>query len=105
MPTPFERMWQSWNADDRAFALPCVTEAMAAEGVSRQVLDEALGLLLDAARAQCVDEAVEEIIVSLGDRLHGYCSPQFRIHTRDADATMLAAPLVSSDSSPAPTAS
>jgi hypothetical protein len=79
-------MTAAWQSKDRAVALPRVTEELAAEGVSRAELESALGDILDAARAEGVDEDSEEIILALGDRLHGlgWCSPDREIHSHES---------------------
>lgn len=68
-----ERMRTAWAAPDRTRELNRTTEALAAEGATRDELDEALGALLDEVRAAGADDATEEIINEVGDRLHGWC--------------------------------
>lgn len=83
MATPFERVKVAWNSPDREGALSRVVESMATEGVGRNELDNALGLLLDEIRSTGADDETEEIINSVGDRLHGWChsSRQIKITT------------------------
>src|SRR5438067_8446490 len=73
MVTPFERVKAAWESPDRASELNRVVEAMAAEGVTRDALDDALGRLLDEVRAFGADDETEEVINNVGDRLHGWC--------------------------------
>ncbi len=54
---------------------------MAAEGVTRDSLDDALGKLLDEIRAAGADDETEEIINNVGDRLHGWCALNGHIKT------------------------
>ena len=92
MATPFERMKAVWNSPDREGELNRVVEVMAAEGVTRDELDAALALLLDEVRAAGADDETEEIINSVGDRLHGWCHEKWRIHARIGEATPQAPP-------------
>jgi hypothetical protein len=73
MATPHERLKAAWESPNRAPELNRVVEVMAAEGVTRAALDDALGQLLDDVRAAGADEDTEEIINCVGDRLHGWC--------------------------------
>jgi len=73
MATPFERVKAAWESPNRAAELNRVVETMAAEGVTRDDLDDALGRLLDLVREAGVDDETEEIINAVGDRLHGWC--------------------------------
>lgn len=82
MATPFERVRAAWDSDDRLTALNRAVEAMAEEGVSRVALEDALGLLLDEARAAGVDDDTEEIINGVGDRLAGWCHERWHIKTK-----------------------
>jgi hypothetical protein len=84
MPTPFEQVQAAWGSADRRGELNRVVETMAAEGITRDQLDDALGKLLDEVRAAGVDDETEEIINAVGDRLHGWCHPSGHIKTRDA---------------------
>ena len=61
-----------------------VVEMMALEGVGRDELDNALGLLLDEVRAAGADDETEEIINNVGDRLHGWCHSSRQIKTTTA---------------------
>jgi len=83
MPTVFETIRQAWQSGNRDATLPTAVEQLAADGVSRATLDEALGVLLDEVRAVGGDEAAEEIIAGVGDRLHGWCLPTNAILTAD----------------------
>lgn len=84
MPTPFDTIRQAWQSRDREAALNRAAEELAADGVSRGVLDECLSRLLEEVRAGGEDEAAEEIIAGVGDRLHGWCLPANAIRTFDA---------------------
>ena len=81
MATIFEKVKVAWESPDRHGELNRVVEAMAAEGFTREVLDEELGKLLDEVRAAGADDATEEIIMSVGDRLHGWCHASRQIKT------------------------
>lgn len=78
MATSFERMQAAWESPERRVQLNCVVETMATEGATRDELDDALGRLLDEVRARGADDT-EEIIMSVGDRLHGWCHPSGQI--------------------------
>jgi hypothetical protein len=84
MATPYERVKAAWDSGDRRAALNLAVEEMAAEGVTRDALDEALGRLLDEVRAAGADEDTEEIINGVGDRLHGWCHESRHIKARPA---------------------
>jgi len=84
MPTALESIRQAWRSGDRDIALPTAVERLAADGVSRATLDEFLGALLDEVRASGGDEAAEEVIAGIGNRLHGWCLPSNAIPTADA---------------------
>lgn len=84
MSTAYERVKAAWESDDRSAALNRVVETMAAEGVTRDTLDAALGQLLDEVRAAGADDETEEIINGVGDRLHGWCHASRHISTRTA---------------------
>jgi hypothetical protein len=82
MMTPYERVKAAWDSPDRDDELNRVVEAMAAEGVTRNELDTALGVMLDEVRAGGADETTEEIILGVCDRLHGWCPTSRYIKTR-----------------------
>lgn len=82
MTTPLERVKAAWDSSDRAGELNRAVEVMAAEGITRSRLDDALSLLLDEVRASGADDETEEIINCVGDRLHGWCAEQYHIHAR-----------------------
>jgi hypothetical protein len=103
MATVTDRVSAAWKAPNRGFALNLVVESMAAEGISRAALDEALGRLLDAARAAGADDETEEIILGVGDRLHGWCQPSRRITTRPAEQPTPPPSSVQRQETPAPT--
>jgi hypothetical protein len=103
MATPFERMKVAWESSDRKGELNRVVETMAAEGVTREDLDAALGLLLDEARAAGVDDETEEIINEVGDRLHGWCLAKYHITTQARTAPPTTANGATNIPSPAPT--
>jgi len=84
MTTPFERVKAAWSSPDRVGRLNGVVEMMALEGVGRDELDNALGLLLDEVRAAGADDETEEIINNVGDRLHGWCHSSRQIKTTTA---------------------
>lgn len=93
--TPYELVKTAWDSPDRDDELNRVVEAMAAEGVTLDELNDALRRLLLEVRAAGADDDTEEIINCVGDRLHGWCSPQWHIHARTDTATAngpLAAP-------------
>lgn len=87
MATPFDRVKAAWDSPDRAPELNRVVETMAAEGVTRDELDDALGTLLDEVRAAGADDDTEEIINNVGDRLHGWCHADWHIKTVTPTAT------------------
>ena len=84
MATPFDRVKTAWGSPDRKGALNRVVEAMATEGITRDQLDDALGLLLDEIRAAGADDETEEIINNVGDRLHGWCHQNYHIAARES---------------------
>lgn len=87
MANPYERVKSAWALPDGRLALHRAVEEMAAEGVLRDELDDALGRLLDDVRAAGAGEADEEVIQSVGDRLHGWCHVSRHIAVREAPAT------------------
>lgn len=58
-------------------------EELAAGGVTRVELEHVLGAFLDRIYDENADEPTIDIIVGIGDRLHGWCHRDFHIHTRD----------------------
>ena len=72
MATPVERVQAAWNTGD-PLALHREVEQLAAEGQPRNVLEDALEALLTAVRATGTDDATEEIINGVWDRLTGWC--------------------------------
>lgn len=81
MITPFERLKTAWVSNNPEGELNRVVEEMAIEGVTRDVLDNALMSLLNEVRASGADDEIEEVINSVGDRLHGWCHPSRQITT------------------------
>jgi hypothetical protein len=84
MGTPYERIEFAWNSEDRRAALHRAVEEMAAEGVTLGALDGALERLLLEVRATGADDDTEEIILGVGDRLHGWCHESGHIKTNPA---------------------
>lgn len=82
MATPFQRMKSAWDSADRQAELNRVVESMAAEGVTLEVLDEVLTVLLMEVRAAGADDDTEEIINCVSDRLHGWCHESGHIKTQ-----------------------
>ncbi len=88
MATAYERVKLAWDTPDRPAELNRVVETLAAEGVTRDVLNDALGQLLGEIRAAGADDDTEEIINCVGDRLYGWCHASRHITTRTADPSM-----------------
>ena len=84
MATAYERVKSAWESSDRPGELNRVVETMAAEGMTRDALDDALGQLLEEIRAAGADDDTEEIINCVGDRLYGWCSVSRHIQTGTA---------------------
>ena len=84
MATPYEQMKAAWESSDRAGELNRVVEALAAEGIALEQLNEALIRLLLKIREAGADDDTEEIINEAGDRLHGWCHPKWHIKTRSS---------------------
>ena len=84
MHATFDALRQAWQSQDREAALTRAVEQLAADGVSRDALDDCLGRLLDEVRAAGGDEDAEETIAGVGDRLHGWCLAANGIRTFDA---------------------
>lgn len=80
--TPLERIRTAWYGTNRAVELNVTVEALARDGASLSTLDDALAALLDEARMNGLDESQEEILLSVGDRLHGWCHESRTIGTR-----------------------
>jgi hypothetical protein len=74
-------MKAAWDSPDREAQLNRAVEVMASEGFTRDQLDEALVQLLLEIRSAGADDATEEIINCIGDRLHGWCHPSGHIKT------------------------
>ncbi|MEK7216128.1 MAG: hypothetical protein AAB289_11075, partial [Chloroflexota bacterium] len=67
MSTPFKRVQAAWATGD-PLALHREVEQLAAEGCSRQALEDALEALLLAVRTAGAGDATEEIINGVWDR-------------------------------------
>lgn len=85
MATPLERVRAAWATGDR-IALHREVEQLAAEGHSRQPLEDALEALLLDVRAAGADEETEEAINGVWDRLTGWCDPDRHIQTVEPPA-------------------
>jgi hypothetical protein len=81
MTTPLERVQAAWATGD-PLALHRAVEQMAAEGHSRQALEEALEALLLEVRTAGADDDTEEIINGVWDRLTGWCHADRHIGTQ-----------------------
>ncbi len=84
MATPLERIQAAWRTGD-PWALHREVEALAADGCCGDQIEQAIEVLLLEVRAAGADEDTEEIINSVGDRLHGWCHESYHIKTRPAD--------------------
>jgi hypothetical protein len=80
MATPSERLRAAWAKGD-APALSREVEQLAAEGHTREILENALESLLHELRTAGVDEETEESINGVWDRLTGWCHPDRQIVT------------------------
>jgi len=80
MATLRERVQAAWDSGD-PLALHREVEQLAAEGHSRQALEEALEALLLALRAAGAGDDTEEIVNGVWDRLTGWCHPAQHIET------------------------
>ena len=80
MATPLERVQAAW-ATGEPLALHREVEQLAAEGVPRQALEDALEALLGAVRATGAGDDAEEIINGVWDRLTGWCHASRQIET------------------------
>ncbi|HEV3385202.1 MAG TPA: hypothetical protein VG097_10310 [Gemmata sp.] len=90
--TPFDRLKTAWDAANRESELNRAVEAMAAEGITRDVLDNALASLLNEVRSRGADDETEEIINSVGDRLHGWSHPTRQIMTLPTEDELVRLP-------------
>jgi hypothetical protein len=80
MATLLERVQAAWATGD-PLALHREVEQLAAEGHSRQALENALEALLLAVRTAGDDDEKEEIINGVWDRLTGWCHASRHIGT------------------------
>jgi hypothetical protein len=80
MATLLNRVQSAWATGD-PLALHREVERLAAEGHSRQALEDALESLLLAVRATGAGDAQEEIINGVWDRLTGWCHADRHIGT------------------------
>jgi hypothetical protein len=80
MASVMERVQAAWANGD-PLALHREVERLAAEGHSRQVLEEALETLLRQLRDTGADDDTVEIINGVWDRLTGWCHASRRIGT------------------------
>ena len=74
MATVQERVQAAWDSGD-PLALHREVEQLAAEGHSRQSLEESLEALLLAIRVAGASDDTEEIVNGVWDRLTGWCHP------------------------------
>ena len=80
MANVMERVQAAWSSGD-PLALHREVERLAAEGHSRQSLEEALETLLRELRGAGADDDSEEIINGVWDRLTGWCHASRQIGT------------------------
>jgi hypothetical protein len=80
MATTIERVQAAWATGD-PLALHREVEQLAAEGHSRQALEDALEALLRQLRDAGADDDTEEIINGVWDRLTGWCHTSRQIGT------------------------
>jgi hypothetical protein len=80
MATALNRVQTAWATGD-PLALHREVERLAAEGHSRQSLEDALEALLLAVRATGAGDDTEEIINGVWDRLTGWCHVDQHIGT------------------------
>lgn len=87
--TPLDRIKAAWATAEREQELNRAVESLATQGVTCDVLDEALVSLLLEVRAAGAGDEIEEIINSVGDRLHGWChsSRQIEATNRGREVT------------------
>ena len=81
MATLRERIQAAWDTGD-PLTLHREVEQLAAEGHSRQALEDALETLLLAVRSAGAGDDTEEIINGVWDRLTGWCHPSRHIGTQ-----------------------
>ncbi len=80
MTTLRERIQAAWDTGD-PLALHREVEQLAAEGLSRQALEDALEALLLGVRTAGAGDTAEEIINGVWDRLTGWCHASRHIGT------------------------
>ena len=80
MATLRERVQAAWASGD-PLVLHREVEQLAAEGHSRQALEDALEALLLAVRKAGAGDDMEEIINGVWDRLTGWCHPARHLQT------------------------
>jgi len=80
MATALERVQAAWATGD-PLALHCDVEQMAAEGYSRQDIEDALEALLREVRSNGADDDTEEMINGVWERLTGWCHETCSIST------------------------
>jgi len=81
--TLFDTIRAAWAATDREGALDRAVEDAAANGARVRDLLDALSALLLEVRAAGADDATEESIYTVCDRLTGWCVRERWIHTTD----------------------
>ena len=81
MATPLERVQAAWATGD-PLALHREVEQLAAEGQPQQALEDVLEELLLKVRTAGADDATEEIINGVWDRLTGWCHADRHIRIR-----------------------
>jgi len=87
MATPYERIRAAWQGPEHPWGIHRAAEAMAAEGVRRDDLDDALIQLLDEVRPEGADDDTQEIINSVSERVHGWCHRDYHIHFPEPGTT------------------
>jgi hypothetical protein len=92
MTSPFERIKAAWSAADRGSELHRAVESLAAEGTTRQALEDALEALLLEVRAAGADDDTEEVVNGAWDRLTGWCHESHRINTPPTTAELVRLP-------------
>lgn len=103
MATTLERIQAAWATGNR-LALHREVEQLAAEGLSRQALEETLEALLRQVRSSGADDETEEIINGVWDRLTGWCNASRQITTssnKDGSSGPAVPPVPSPPPSPA----
>lgn len=106
MATPLQRVQAAWASGD-PLALHREVEHLAAEGHSRQALEDALEALLLTVRTAGAGDDTEEIINGVWDRLTGWCHADRHIGTlsRKEKATAVDSPMDGKIPDPLPTPS